>query len=90
MRLTLGGTIQGLARLKAHRDGSGAAEVDYFLQSRSGRSLGDQDAVKRSFGAQRFSNGMNTDKEGHRYQDNVRRLEAEDVSESSPFVVAFE
>ena len=51
MRRAVAGAIKRLVRLKADRDGFGAAEVDDFLNARSAGALRDEDSIERAAGA---------------------------------------
>jgi hypothetical protein len=44
------GPIEHFARLESHRNAAFARQIDDFLDTRSGRPLGDQDTIKRTPG----------------------------------------
>jgi hypothetical protein len=57
--------VQLLARLKADGNAAFTAEIDQFLKATAGRAFGNHDAVEREAGFERFTDGMDSCKQGH-------------------------
>ena len=65
MRGAIRRAVQLLARLEAQRNAALLAKRDQFLQPRASRALGHQNPVKRTPGAQGFTDGMDSGKREH-------------------------
>lgn len=65
MRRTASRAVQLLARLEAYRNFALAAQVDHFLDSRTGGAFGDHHAIDGPCGLERLPDGMDSCKRRH-------------------------
>lgn len=66
VRRAIRGTVERLARLEAHGDGTLASQVDDLLKTGATGSARDQHAVERAAGAQRFLDGVDAGEQAAR------------------------